>query len=106
MEDNSPKSRQIKNEQLIRDRNSRTKRHLKKFFHNDKTAVATPLNFICECSDLNCEDHVELSINQYEALHVRQDRFVVCEGHVTSSVEKIVDEGDGFVVVEKYALKA
>lgn len=99
-------SRLIKNEQILRDHNSKTTTHLKKFFHYDKTAMTSPLNFICECSNLDCAEYIALSITQYEALHKRRDRFIVHEGHITPTVEKLIDQRDGYAVVEKFELSA
>ncbi|MEO8104880.1 MAG: hypothetical protein ABI602_00905 [Candidatus Saccharibacteria bacterium] len=98
--------RLIKNEQIVREHNSRTTHHLRKLLHNDKVAVASPLNFICECSNLECQALVALSIQHYEAIHQRRDRFVINVDHLAPSVEKIVEQRAGYAIVEKFELSA
>lgn len=66
----------------------------------------SPLNFICECSNLDCAEYIALSITQYEAFHERRDRFIVHEGHIASTVEKLTDQRDGYAIVEKFELNA
>jgi hypothetical protein len=96
--------RQIENEQHIRDRNESTKNGLKNFFHSDKEIVEAPIDFVCECSALDCDEHVNLSIDDYEKIHSRADRFVIYKGHSTPAIEKVIVNDDSFDTVEKYDL--
>ena len=57
--------------------------------------------FMCECSDSTCTRHVELTINEYEALRKRADHFAVLPDHERAEVETVVDRTDRFLVVEK-----
>lgn len=59
------------------------------------------IEFLCECGeDGGCGDRVTLPPEVYEELHA-QDRFAVKPGHETLEVERAVEWGDGYVVVEK-----
>lgn len=101
----SPSERHlVENEQLIQARNENFKNALKKFYSPDRTAVHEKMNFFCECSDLQCKGYVVLSISQYEAIHARDDRFVIMPKHDLPKVEKIVDHTAGYDIVEKYTL--
>jgi hypothetical protein len=57
--------------------------------------------FICECGDPACTEHVRVPLDEYE--RVRQDatQFVVQPGHVIGSVEREIRRGRGYAVVEK-----
>ncbi len=99
------KQRLIKNEQLIRARNTETSKGIKTFFRNKKEVVSAPVAFVCECSDLDCKEHVHTSIESYEKLHKRKDRFTIYPGHETPSVEKVVDQHEDFDIVQKVDLK-
>ncbi len=59
--------------------------------------------FICECSDANCLEVVELALATYEDVRSQGDRrFFVRPGH-NGEGEDVVSNGDGFAVVEKLA---
>jgi hypothetical protein len=99
------KSRQIKNEQLLRNKNQRGKDAFKQYLSASPVQAAdVPLKFNCECSDLNCGESVTLSIQDYERIHARQDRFVLVKGHQAAAVEKVIHDLGDYLVVEKFAL--
>ncbi len=60
-----------------------------------------PERYLCECADIDCRAKVELTRSQYE--YVRSDSrwFVVLPGHETPDAESVIDDHDGWVVVEK-----
>jgi hypothetical protein len=106
MASDSLKERLIKNELIIRDKNRSASRSLKKYFRGDKAVTEAPIAFVCECSILDCDEHVNLSISEYEAIHQRNDHFVIFKGHLTSSIEKIIQKHKDFDIVEKAAVPA
>ena len=106
MDDNPTETRLTRNEKLIRDHNTSVGKGIKRYFHNKKEVKNAPIAFVCECSMLDCNEHVTLSIEQYEQLHKRRDRFVIAPGHAMEAVEKIIKHEPGFDLVEKFALKA
>ena len=57
--------------------------------------------FICECSDADCMDVVEVSISTFEDIHLSRTRFLLRAGHETSGHEDVVGQHDGYVIVEK-----
>lgn len=94
-------SKLIKNEQLIRDKNKTATFSIKRYFGGTKDVLKAPIDFMCECSDLKCDEHVSMSIEEYEAIHKRKDRFVVAEDHATPLVENVVKRSDNYDTVEK-----
>ena len=64
-------------------------------------AVGGSAAFLCECSDAACTDRVELTIAAYEDVRAAPNRFVVRTGHEQPDVETVLDQGNGYVVVEK-----
>lgn len=98
------KSRAIKNEQLIRKHNGAVGSSIQQYFRNDPHLQDAPIAFACECSNLDCEELINLSIDMYAKLHKRKDHFTVHQGHVTSTIERVVSQQDDFEVVEKFAL--
>ena len=96
----------IKNEQLIRDRNRVVGNALKKYFGGTKEITQTPLEFICECSSLDCKEPIVVTIEEYEKLHERNDRFLLVKGHAAPKVEKIIKRKGNLELVEKPDLAA
>ena len=60
------------------------------------------LEVLCECGQDGCSDTVSLTIAEYDEVHQQRDRFVVAKGHEDSSIERVVRESDGYVVVDKF----
>jgi hypothetical protein len=57
--------------------------------------------WICECADTDCTEPMEFTLAAYEAIRAHPNRFAVLPGHVYPDVERVVEEHDGYVVVEK-----
>ncbi len=58
--------------------------------------------FLCECADTDCIEQMVLSIAEYEAIRHSPVRFPVKPGHVNPEFERVVEEHEGYVVVEKF----
>jgi hypothetical protein len=57
--------------------------------------------YLCECADERCLGRVHLSVEEYEEIRAKPDRFVIVPGHATVEGEKVVQESGHFHVVEK-----
>jgi hypothetical protein len=64
---------------------------------------ATTLRVICECSRTSCAETFDVRVDEYEAIRARGDRFGVLAPHVDPEIERVIEEKEGFVVVEKLA---
>jgi hypothetical protein len=62
-----------------------------------------PVSFRCECARLGCNDMIELSVNEYEAVRANPRRFVVLRGHQQPEAERVIETRAGYLVVEKRA---
>ena len=60
--------------------------------------------FICECSDQECAEAVEISPAEYERVRANGARFVIRAGHQLPELERVVERNDRFLVVEKIGL--
>ncbi|HEY7003418.1 MAG TPA: hypothetical protein VH281_03995 [Gaiellaceae bacterium] len=58
--------------------------------------------FLCECADPDCIDTIELSIAEYEAIRSSPVRFPVKRDHDYPEFERVVEEHERYVVVEKF----
>jgi hypothetical protein len=86
------------NEALFREVNERLKDR-----KEDHSAWAMPSEWICECADQECTERIEMSLLEYEDLRSESTHFAVKPNreHVSLDVERIVEERDGYWVVEK-----
>jgi 5-bromo-4-chloroindolyl phosphate hydrolysis protein len=57
----------------------------------------------CECANINCVEQLDIAPGDYEAVRASPRRFVVLPGHVYPDIEQVVEQAEGFVVVEKLA---
>lgn len=96
--------RLVENEKALRTHNAYSKQAIKKLVSSDKAAYDFPIEFACECSDRSCTVKVAVSINRYEQIHARRDRFIVAAGHEVPKIEKTVEQDDIIAVVEKRSL--
>jgi hypothetical protein len=60
-----------------------------------------PIPFLCECPDDECMDTVAVTLREYEDVHLHPQRFLVVSGHPTSEGERILEDRDGYWIVEK-----
>jgi hypothetical protein len=61
------------------------------------------VDFVCECSEVECRAEVSLTIDEYEFIRRNGRRFVVRLGHIDEESERLLVEEPGrFAVVEKF----
>jgi hypothetical protein len=91
-----------KNEALFRALNERLKELDDRL---DTGAIGAPVGdreeFFCECGQLECMARFEMTRTQYVSVRAHAERFVVLPAHVLPDIERVVEEHDRFVVVEK-----
>jgi hypothetical protein len=63
-------------------------------------------SFLCECADTSCMKTLELTASEYEAAHSSPTRFPILPGHELPDVERVVEQHDGYIVVEKFGQAA
>jgi hypothetical protein len=96
MADRSAK-RVARNESLFRSVNEAIAKHV---FH-DPADSAGPWLFFCECADVTCAERVRLTRERYAFVRAEPDRFVLLPEHVSPAFERVLEQGDGFAIVEK-----
>jgi hypothetical protein len=60
------------------------------------------LLFYCECADEKCRERISLTPKEYAEQHRNSSQFILMPGHHIPTVERIVFEGDKYIIVEKY----
>ncbi|MDQ3669977.1 MAG: hypothetical protein M3377_06835 [Actinomycetota bacterium] len=86
--------RLTKNEALFREVNEKVK-------ELTVSQLSDWSDVLCECSDPNCLTTIEVTVGEYEAVRAHGARFALAGGHEDTSVERVVERTERFVVVEK-----
>lgn len=60
------------------------------------------LLFYCECADEKCRERISLTPKEYTEQHRNSSQFILIPGHHIPEIERIIFEGDKYIVVEKY----
>jgi hypothetical protein len=60
------------------------------------------LELVCECEDLACARRLRLDPERYAAIRRHDGRFVVLPDHEALDVEDVIEQDDGFHVVQKH----
>jgi hypothetical protein len=60
-------------------------------------------SWICECADATCQERIQMTRGEYEALREYPARFAVLPDatHVVPQVERVVERADHYWLVEK-----
>ena len=66
-----------------------------------RAPTASFIDFVCECAQVDCVEQILLTVSEYEALRREPERFAVSFGHDNPDVDRVVAEGERYVVVEK-----
>jgi hypothetical protein len=67
----------------------------------DGVDVEGEFDLVCECTNPGCFERLTLSLDDYEVLRRFPSRFAVKPGHVDADADRVVEEKQLFVVVEK-----
>jgi hypothetical protein len=57
--------------------------------------------YFCECADESCRAKVGLGKADYEKVRSHSRRFLIAVGHEIPDVETVIEEHDGWAVIEK-----
>lgn len=83
--------RLARNEALFREVNERV----------EELAETDSTEFVCECSNTECIETVELTLSSYERIRSNSTWFVIKADHDIPQIERVISRDDGYVVVEK-----
>ena len=93
MSDESNEERVGRNESIFREINERAE--------EIGTAVHAPTEFLCECYRADCTERLNVPLDVYEQVRAQPRRFLVKPGHERLEFERVVDQGNGWLVVGK-----
>jgi hypothetical protein len=59
------------------------------------------IGFVCECPREGCNEMLEVTRGQYEAVRDHPRRFLVLPGHEDGDIARVVERHAQFLIVEK-----
>jgi hypothetical protein len=87
--------RLARNEAMFREANERAKA-----WEERHREVEVELYF-CECADPECRERVSLDKSEYERIRSDARHFVIVPGHEVQDVETVIEENEGWAIIEK-----
>jgi hypothetical protein len=101
--------RQIENEMIFRRLNEVVEDNIEKLdtmhIEDDNPQLiwddAILLNFMCECSDENCDKRIPIKLSAYKRIHENRDAFIIKLKHQVEDIEKVILSEDNYSVVQK-----
>jgi hypothetical protein len=100
-----PGERIGKNEAIFREVNERIEEVSGSFLRLEDDWVGgeqPTVDFVCECSRVDCTDQITMTLPAYEAVRAHSTRFVVARGHVDPAFERVIEQTADYAVVEKF----
>ena len=90
----SQAERAARNEALFRDINEQIS-------EVSRTQQGRWFDALCECSDASCVTTIPVTAEEYASVRARGERFALRAGHEVPEIERVVERGERFIVVEK-----
>jgi hypothetical protein len=87
--------RMARNEAMFREANQRA--HAWDERHLDREIEL----YFCECAKPGCREKVSLSDADYERVRSDSRRFVIVPGHELPDVETVIEQNEGWAIIEK-----
>jgi len=88
--------RLARNEAMFREANERAKEWEER--HGPDSRVEL---YFCECGRPDCQEKVSLGEADYERIRSDSRRFVIIPGHELPDVETVIEQNEGWAIVEK-----
>jgi hypothetical protein len=63
--------------------------------------ISEVAEFVCECATASCTARIQMPLSEYERVRSDPKWFVVVPGHEAFDYERLVEQGDGYTIVEK-----
>ena len=96
------KDRFVRNEALFRELNERV-REIEQTLTDRGVAEPAPYGeYFCECGLDDCTEKIRLTADEYERVRSNPLHFAIVPGHEVAAVERVVESGDRFAMVEKF----
>ena len=89
------------NEAMFREVNERVEEINKAF-----GSITGQFEIFCECGDASCAERLTVPMSEYERVRSDSKQFLLMVGHEDPTVERMIENHDSFVIVEKEGVEA
>jgi hypothetical protein len=96
-----PETRVVANEALFRSVNEHINEANDRLLEGASHSELDYLDFVCECGEADCVEHVQLTAAEYEEVRSEPRQFALVAGHENLGVETVVRRTERFLVVRK-----
>ncbi len=108
----SQPNKQIENEAVFREENERIEKRrieLNSMAEQDKQPELSndsdaELMYLCECSDEDCRQRIQLLMSVYKDIHTHRNNFIVIPGHGVPEIEEIIEINNNYSIVCKFTM--
>ena len=69
--------------------------------NRDFDAEDGTMSVICECGDGDCTEQLEIRTQEYERVRSNGRLYVIARGHEIPDVERVIEQADGYAIVQK-----
>lgn len=69
--------------------------------NRDLAEDESTMTVICECGNADCAERLEIGVAAYEQVRSDARLYVIAHGHEIPAVEQVIEEADGYDVVQK-----
>jgi hypothetical protein len=97
---NYAQSRRAENEAIFKQHNMRVKRLAKNILSASKSDIS--IKFMCECSNEDCRDKIEITITEMETARSSPHDFIIIPGHEQKDIELVKLRRQNYEIVEKF----
>ncbi len=99
--DEARRRRLVANERRVRRMNTRIEELNRVALLVEGEDEGEQADFLCECSRRDCDERLDLDVEDYAELHEGGERFVLVPGHELESVDRVLLRREDCVVVCK-----
>jgi|tagenome__1003787_1003787.scaffolds.fasta_scaffold20293641_2 hypothetical protein len=89
-----------RHQSLFREVNERIDELVENFDLRDELPI------LCECGTTDCNERIVLTQTEYDSLRLIPTHFAVLPGHDIPGVERVVEQNERFLIVEKFGESA
>lgn len=58
--------------------------------------------FVCECADADCQNRLEVPLDEYDEVREDATHFLIADGHEEPGYERVVKQQRGYAIVKKF----
>lgn len=86
--------RLVRNQLIFHEVNERIRELTERF------GTRSRASFVCECSNQDCVELIELELDEYKAIRTSPTLFVVASGHKAPQAENVAETNERLALVE------